>query len=356
MLQFLKDSKQKICDQWAELRDDVNGSKPWFKWVAVGLGVYLLVVVVIGFFWSREPDLFVVEDIARAQIPVLASQDQAMITGVPTTAALIQVATTLLDKPGGYLSNDITPPGIFLDNIPSWEYGVLIQIRDLARVLRESYSRSQSQSTEDDALKLAEAQFNFNNTSWILPASEDEYRRGIEGLNDYLARLVDEDEQNAQFFARADNLGHWLGTVETRLGSLSQNLSASVGQKRLNVDLAGDTAAKQATPSASELEIKTAWLDIDNVFYEARGSTWALIHFLKAVEIDFGDVLEKKNARVSLRQIIRELEGTQQTLFSPVILNGSGFGILANHSLVMANYISRANAAIIDLRELLERG
>jgi hypothetical protein len=43
-------------------------------------------------------------------------------------------------------------------------------------------------------------------------------------------------------------------------------------------------------------------------------------------------------------------------LGSPVILNGSGFGIFANHSLVMASYISRANAAVIDLRKLLEDG
>ena len=39
-----------------------------------------------------------------------------------------------------------------------------------------------------------------------------------------------------------------------------------------------------------------------------------------------------------------------------MILNGSGYGILANHSLVMANYISRANAALIDLNELLTKG
>ena len=83
---------------------------------------------------------------------------------------------------------------------------------------------------------------------------------------------------------------------------------------------------------------------------------FALIHFLKAAEVDFADVLEKKNATVSLRQIIRELEATQQTVWSPVILNGSGFGIWANHSLVMASYLSRANAALIDLRELLAQG
>ncbi|WP_257288795.1 DUF2333 family protein, partial [Endozoicomonas sp. SESOKO2] len=155
---------------------------------------------------------------------------------------------------------------------------------------------------------------------------------------------------------RADNLTRWLTDVETRLGSLSQRLSASVGKPRINTDLAGDAEASQSTEANTLVEVKTPWTQIDDVFYEARGSSWALIHLMKAIEIDFADVLEKKNATISLRQIIRELEATQDTVWSPFILNGSGFGILANHSLVMANYISRANAAIIDLRRLLEKG
>ena len=144
--------------------------------------------------------------------------------------------------------------------------------------------------------------------------------------------------------------------IEKRLGSLSQRLSASVGQRRLNTDLAGDPDAAASTNEPMELEIQTPWLEIDDVFYESRGAAWALIHFLKAAEVDFADVLDKKNARVSLQQIIRELEATQATVWSPIILNGSGFGLWANHSLVMANYISRANAALIDLRELLAQG
>jgi hypothetical protein len=129
-----------------------------------------------------------------------------------------------------------------------------------------------------------------------------------------------------------------------------------VGRSRLNTDLAGDSAAQQSTPSPAEMDVKTPWTQIDDVFYEARGSSWAIIQFLKAAEVDFADVLAKKNATVSLRQIIRELEGTQDPMWSPVLLNGSGFGPLANHSLVMASYISRANAALIDLRALLAQG
>jgi hypothetical protein len=262
----------------------------------------------------------------------------------------------LLDKPGGYLSNDIMPPTVFMDNIPNWEFGVLVQVRDMARSLRNDMSRSQSQSVEDTDLAIAEPQFNFTNDSWWFPASESEYRKGIAVLDRYLQRLSDTAKQTTQFYARADNLRDWLSVTEKRLGSLSQRLSASVGQARVNTDLAGDAAARQATPADEMMRVKTPWLHIDDVFYEARGSSWALIHLFRAVEIDFEDVLRKKNALISLRQIIRELEATQSTLWSPVVLNGRGFGFVTNYSLIMASYLSRANAALIDLRSLLEQG
>lgn len=318
------------------------------------LGLLLIVSIGLGVYWSAESeDEFSLSDKTAERLTVLRN---SKIKGVATTAALISVAEHLLEKPGGFLSNDVLPPGIYLDNIPNWEYGALIQVRDLSKALREAFSRSQSQSSEDEDLAQAEPRFNFQNNSWVLPASETKYQEGILYLHQYLDRLVDDGNSDAQFYARADNLRYWLSTVETRLGSLSQRLSASVGQRRINTDLAGERAASQSTPAPSELEVKTPWLKIDDVFYQARGSTWALLQFLRAIEVDFSDVLEKKNAVVSVRQIIRELEAAQEPIFSPMIFNGSGFGMVANHSLVMASYVSRANAAIIDLRELLSKG
>ena len=129
-----------------------------------------------------------------------------------------------------------------------------------------------------------------------------------------------------------------------------------VGQVRVNVDLAGERAADNATPRDTNISVKTPWFEIDDVFFEARGTAWALVHFLRAAEFDFGPVLEDKNATVSLRQIIRELEASLTPIRSPIILNGSGYGFFANHSLVMASYLSRANSAVIDLRELLAQG
>jgi len=334
------------------LKTGAKGSngKTVSKIVGVVLIILLLFWSVLGIWWSMEPN----SKTAHLQTIKLSGGAEAQ-TGGLTTAAIIIVVETMLEKPGGLLSNDVTPPGIFLDNMPNWEYGVMVQVRDLSKALRDGFSRSQSQSQEDPALAQAEPNLNFGLDSWMLPSSESEYRSGVKHLKDYLERLQDEDQFNAQFFARADNLERWLSTVENRLGNLSQKLSASVGQRRLNTDLAGDAEATQSTLTPAEVEVKTPWLEIDNVFYEARGSTWTLIQFLKAVETDFAPVLQKKNAEVSLQQIIRELEATQQSTF-PVVLNGGGFGLFANHSLVMASYISRAHAAMIELRELLANG
>lgn len=317
----------------------------------VGLITLLLLMLGLSFYWSQEPEPFGITENTRRQLG-----GAEPVTGAHTTAALVTVMETLLTKPGGYLSNDITPPSLWMDNMPNWEFGVLVQSRDLARVLRNDISRSQSQSTENKDLAVAEPQFNFSNDSWILPSTEGEYEQGLLALRRYLDDLTRNSAENTQFYARADNLRDWLAVVEKRLGSLSQRLSASVGQERINTDLAGDPDAAQSTRTATQLAVHTPWMEIDDVFYEARGATWALIHFLRAVEIDFHDVLVKKNALVSLLQIVRELEATQQSVLSPMVLNGGGFGLVTNYSLIMASYVSRANAAVIDLRNLLSEG
>jgi hypothetical protein len=336
----------------ATLSEDYVGERApqGLRFTLLGLLATFLLLVLLGWFWSNEPDQFDVWQVASS------AQSEQPVVGTATTATLIHIVDIVLHKPGGYLANDLTPPGLWLDNLPSWEFGVLVQVRDLSKALRESFSRSQSQSTEDRDLALAEPRFNVDHHSWAVPWPESEYADGRNYLQNYLSRLSDEQRYDAQFYARADNLRYWLGTVETRLGSLSQRLSASVGQRRINTDLVGSASAAQSTATPPERLIKTDWLQIDNVFYEARGTSWALIHLLHAIEIDFAEVLANKNALASVRQISRELEMTQQPVHAPMIVNGEGFGILANHSLVMASYISRANAAIIDLRELLSKG
>ena len=342
-----------IARWWVRLTDVLH-PKPGtgvvrrrMKLVLIIIAIIALPLLILSWYWSREPKVFWVNETPNAT---------TRVPGYSTVDTLIRATATLLDKPGGFLRNDIMPPGVLLDNIPSWEYGVLVQVRDLAKVLRNDYSRSQSQSEENSDLSQAEPSLNFDSDSWILPSSESEYRRALKHLERYRAGLIDPAARDAQFYARADNLREWLSIVEKRLGSLTQRLTASVGQTRVNIDLAGERSAEQSTAGDGDVIVKTPWLELDDVFFESRGAAWALIHFMRAAEFDFRDVLQDKNASVSLRQIIRELEASQQPLHSPIVMNGRGFGMFPNHSLVMATYLARANAAVINLRDLLSQG
>jgi len=353
----MTDLLQKITDAFRRLvrlyHPSTLRENGWVWGAGLLTVTYLVVVLILGFLWNTEPAPF---DVRQAAAEITRESNADFVVGTVTTATMIRIGETLLYKRGGYLSNDVAPPGLLMDNLPNWEFGALVMLRDSSGALRNHWSRSQSQSLEDEDLAIAEPLFNFDNSSWILPSTEGEYKDAIAALERYLARLSGTSVQNAQFFARADNLKQYLDIVSRRLGSLSQRLSASVRQVRVNTDLANDPQAQQSARTATIVIVKTPWLELDDVFYEARGSAWALVHLLRAVEMDFQKILEKKNATVSLRQIIRELESSQESTLSPVVLNGSGFGVLSNYSLTMANYISRANAAIIDLRNLLEQG
>jgi hypothetical protein len=121
-------------------------------------------------------------------------EGKQMVVGYTTVETLKTVAGTLLNKPGGYISNDRFPPGLWMDNMPSWEYGVLVQVRDLTPRVRKDFARSQSQSTEDADLAKAEPRFNFDNKSWIC-----RQRVGVSGrhqlLSRYQARLSDPNQR-----------------------------------------------------------------------------------------------------------------------------------------------------------------
>jgi hypothetical protein len=318
----------------------------WTRVTAWTVGIVLLIMCIVGIWASREPDMFWVN----------RSADQnTAIVGYSTVDTLVRVGETLLEKNGGYLTNDKLPPFVFLDNIPSWELGVVNQMRDLGRVMRDDYTRSQSQSKEDPDVAAGAPKFFYDTDSWVFPTTESEYRDGIAAFKRYRERLANHEPETV-FYARADNLREWLAQVEKRLGSLTRRLGNSVAGSRINDDLAGDAAAEASGDQPDTVDVRTSWWKTDNIFYEARGTAWALVHFFRAAEFDFANVLNDKNAEASVRQIIRELEASLSPMRSPMVLNGGGYGLTANHSLVMANYLARANAAVINLRELLDQG
>ncbi|MBB3189348.1 DUF2333 family protein [Halomonas cerina] len=294
--------------------------------------LYLLVTLALGIWWSRTPPAFEVEQAVAEQ---RGADGGVSARGTVTVASLMTVIETLLEKPGGYLRNDVAPPGLWLDNMPAWEYGVLQQARRLATALP---AMEQSQV---DTLVTIQERLQADSTSWLYPGTERQLEKALSGLDDYLGRL--EEHQETGFGHAGQGLVPWLEVMARDLDDLGLRLSASVGNPE---------ALRYLDIEAGALPAGTPWYRVDNVFYEARGQGWALMQLLKAMQHDQADVLEAAGVTSRWTLLLAELERSQRRLWSPMVLNGSGFGVFANHSLVLANHMVRAR----DLaRELAER-
>jgi len=329
----------------------------WFFGALLGLSV--LILIALGAWWGSEPEVFDIVEEAKIRLEKTGAKKRPL--GYVYTNTLAHMVEVLMEKPGGYISNDVAPPGLFLDNIRSWEYGALVMLRDGTTALRNHFARDQSQSIEDRDLALAEPYFYYEPNSWALPSSESEYDKGIRALHRYMYRLHTPvgRQRRAQFYSRSDNLWTYLEVVIKRLGGLSTRLTASTdkfaGAAGILYDPSGQTAP-QFTEEKTKGVGRTPWLLIDNIFYEARGAAWAMLHILKAIKIDFEDIILDKRAMNTLDNMIHALENALTPILSPMILSGDGFGVTANYSLSMANYIARANAAALDLRDLMNKG
>lgn len=341
---------------------DIDARSSGILWF-FGIFTTMIVMVFVGLgaWWGAEPDTFNVQDEALIRMENKDPEFTSLPIGYVYTNTLAHIAEVLMQKPGGYISNDVAPPGLFLDNIRSWEYGALVMLRDGTTALRNHFARDQSQSLEDKDLSLAEPYFYYEPNSWALPSTESEYDKGVKYLHIYMHRLQNPkpSQRRAQFYSRADNLWTYLEVVIKRLGSLSTRLTASTdrfaGAAGLLYDPSGQVAPTNVEERTKGVGI-TPWLLIDNIFYEARGESWALLHILQAIKIDFGDIILDKRAMNTLDNMIHALDNALTPILSPMVLSGDGFGITANYSLTMANYIARANAAALDLRDLMNKG
>ena len=190
---------------------DNSGLSQWVRitgWVVLAVFVFL---VLLGIYWSRPPKVFWVNEYV---------EDNRHVPGFSIADTLVRVAETgLLEKPGGYLTNDVMPPGVWLDNIPNWETGVLTQVKDVSRALRNDFSRSQSQSQEDPDAVIAMEKFFSESNSWLFPPTERRYREGIKAIERYRDRLIGaSDEPPAQSTERLPRPGRGFGMDEGEEG------------------------------------------------------------------------------------------------------------------------------------------
>lgn len=307
--------------------------RPEYGWIwkplLTLLVVYLVVTLALGIWWSRTPAPYSVE-----QVPMERRGDaggEPAARGAVTVATLASIVETLYDKPGGYLRNDRLPPGLWLDNMPSWERGVLDQAKDLARALPSM------NPSEVELLEEAVRGLSGDGLDWHRPATETHLAAAVAALDQQLMAL---GGMQAEGFVPGAGLRRWLADVGVRLDDLLLQLASSAGGHKLLRELAIDSEALPESPP---------WYRVDNVFFEARGTGWALVQMLEGVQRDQHDILEAAGVVEAWERLRAELAMTQRRLWSPVVMSGSGFGPFANHTLVMALHVSRARDLVEEI-------
>ena len=97
--------KDLIWDVYDILADPYNRDNNIKK---IGSVIVLIAIIFLGImaWWNNTPDDF--SPIQNAN-HMAAERNKEIVTGYASTATLITLVNSLLDKPGGYLSNDIMP-------------------------------------------------------------------------------------------------------------------------------------------------------------------------------------------------------------------------------------------------------
>ena len=306
-------------------------------------------------FWLGT--VFMVQEPDNLNVGVIQQESNGLL-GYTTTRTMEEIIDTLLHQPLGYVSNDIAPPFVFLDNRPAWELGVVKQLQFMALAMQDEFSRSNAQSKEDPNLQAAQSLLRNDHEKWIMVDYQDRLEDAQRELEIYRSRLMNDNPRDGQFVSHSTALSYWLKMVNKSMGSLSQKLSASRGELQVNTDLVGESGGKVAWADSYLIEAHTPWLEVDNVFYEVRGHAWAMLSLFKAIRVDFDTTLSDKQATAIVDQIIKELEYALQPTYSPYVFNGSryGYGYTPNHSLRLSSDITRATNGIRDLINLLNKG
>lgn len=338
-----------------------SDSKPAQMALRINGGLIILIAAVCMFI-SRMPKVYDVNVRARERAVerghIDADSTRPLPVGYTTVSTTMELANWLLDKPGGYLFNDrLFFPRYFIDNMPNFELGMVIQLRDTVYSLRHDFSRSRAQSLEREDLIEAEARFNFNHNSWMIPSTESQYRQGLGFLESYLISLTLTGPEAGQFVARQDVLERWLSRQQRRLGSFGVRLRANAGIYEFNPNIDSSMDEYDDIPGFDFHNQRiTHWRDRDDEFYQIRGSIYVMYHVMLAIRTDFEPMLNNFQAMGTMNRILSELHTANQPMVSPVVLNGSEFGFAHNHSLTLAAHIAKAHLAVQDLRVLLRGG
>lgn len=353
--------KEEASDASKETESGLS-SKRWVRIpLRVGLGLFVIGAA-LAIYWSLMPSTFQIDKNATTMAITKGHREegQTLPIGYRTVATTLTLAETLLEKPGGFMHNDWVPMSRWTDNMRSWELGVIKQIRTVSFGLYQDLSRPGPQAPVQEELEKAFNMFSAPERQWFPRSSESQYRNGIEHLDNYLGLMAEAESSTKYFAPRQDQVINFLTLLRNQLGNYSTELQKNVGGHTYDPtvftqDVVEAEVLEDGTKKAHHQEL-TPFFERDNVFYETRGGVYVMYHIMLALRKDSEELINSQNAMGAMNRVINELEAANKPISSPMVLNGKEFGILQNHSLVMASHLAKAHLAIEELQKQLRGG
>lgn len=315
----------------AEERKKKKGKKTAVLILFLCLIIFCVIVMAVN---SRKPERLSV-DYPDGDIKGLAF--------IMTNQLLIEQMYT------NWLPNDLFWPTAFLDNMPNFQIGELEVFRYNIRVLRDNLSRMRTTDKLDPLAEEAFTSLSNDPYKWWFPSAESKWKKASNALKLLTKNLV---AGKSHFYARADNLVELLQQYASLMGGVNTRLINA--PRDVNRVLAVEDTAGEERKSQKLMEVDIPWRQIDDNFYYAQGVAYALHESLKAIRIDFMDVLTDKNSVALLDKIIENLKRCD---FEPLIIfNGDPASIFANHSLNLSGVFNDARQKVNSLIVALTQG
>lgn len=278
---------------------ELTDARPWWR-----RRLWLLLVVLLGlialYYLGGMVWLSTIDD-----DPAFAVESSAPEGGSRTVA----LAADLIDREINshrWVANDpFFMPGAALDNMPSFQRGIVAALSRLAIEFGDQIARTRASSRIDPDLDTAAGLLKYPGTVWIFDpstswaptaSSESQYRRAMRALRSYNERLAN---GQAVFETRADNLQATIERITADIGSSSAALEQ-------HLDLYGGS-----------------WFDVtaDDLFYNTKGRLYAYHLILRELGTDFENVVRERELQAAWGQMVDSLQDAA-TLQPWVVVNG----------------------------------
>ena len=308
---------------------------PWVRERAMGtLGVVLFIVLFpLWIYMYLSPVVWYLSyNLSATATARVENIDRDQKLGVAYVDALIGTYETQMSH---WMVNDRIAPTIWLDNPQNFQLGVREGLLYGTRVLRDNLSRLRSTDSIDPDVDAAFGHFSFNPDSWIFPSTEREYKKGVAALRKYRARLI---RGEAPFHPRADNLAELLQQFNSVTGGANARLRLCTPDRRPT--LSEETMGDPTMSGEVKADKRAKWTEVDDHFYFARGVAYVYREVMAAVNYDFGEILDQRNAQELSKSLVEDFLDRAQ--FEPIyVARGRDDSLWANHPAKLLAHLSQ---------------